>query len=261
MVVATEELSWGALGIGGSLITRPEILTRALVAGGTEEQKRRWLPALASAEVLAAVAVTEPDFGSDVAGVTTSATRTAGRLAPQRHQDLVHLRRARRRPRCCSRAPTPTARSLTAGSRSSSSRSRRGDSEGFRFVPVTRGPRRRARAPRGTPDRHAGLSRDALLRAELRELVRPRRRPGRRRGGPRPGLLLPDGRVRERPPPDRRARHRRHAGRLRGGARVRAPPRRLRPADPGLRADSRQARRHGRDHPVVAPVRPRRSRA
>ncbi len=78
MVVATEELSWGALGIGGSLITRPEILTRALVAGGTEEQKRRWLPALASAEALAAIAVTEPDFGSDVAQVTTSATRTPG---------------------------------------------------------------------------------------------------------------------------------------------------------------------------------------
>ena len=35
MVVATEELSWGALGVGGSLITRPEILTRALVHGGT----------------------------------------------------------------------------------------------------------------------------------------------------------------------------------------------------------------------------------
>ncbi len=40
MVVATEELSWGSLGAGGSLITRPEILTRALVHGGTEEQKR-----------------------------------------------------------------------------------------------------------------------------------------------------------------------------------------------------------------------------
>ena len=34
MVVATEELSWGSLGVGGSLITRPEILTRALVHGG-----------------------------------------------------------------------------------------------------------------------------------------------------------------------------------------------------------------------------------
>ena len=44
MVVATEELSRGSLGAGGSLITRPEILTRALVAGGTEEQKQEWLP-------------------------------------------------------------------------------------------------------------------------------------------------------------------------------------------------------------------------
>lgn len=78
MVVATEELSWGALGIGGSLITRPEILTRALVSGGTQEQKERWLPRLASGEILAAVAVTEPDFGSDVAGITTSATKTDG---------------------------------------------------------------------------------------------------------------------------------------------------------------------------------------
>ena len=78
MVVATEELSWGSLGAGGSLITRPEILTRALVHGGTEEQKRHWLPRLATAEVMGAVAVTEPDFGSDVAGVVTSATRVAG---------------------------------------------------------------------------------------------------------------------------------------------------------------------------------------
>src|SRR5262245_35935392 len=44
MVIATEELSWGSLGVGGSLITRPEILTRALVSGGTVAQKQRWLP-------------------------------------------------------------------------------------------------------------------------------------------------------------------------------------------------------------------------
>jgi (2S)-methylsuccinyl-CoA dehydrogenase len=78
MVVATEELSRGSLGIGGSLITRPEILTRALLKGGTEAQKHEWLPKLATAEVMAAVAVTEPDFGSDVAGIKVTATPANG---------------------------------------------------------------------------------------------------------------------------------------------------------------------------------------
>ena len=78
MVVATEELSRASLGIGGSLITRPEILTRALVKGGTEAQRAEWLPKLATAEVMAAVAVTEPDYGSDVAGLKVTATPAAG---------------------------------------------------------------------------------------------------------------------------------------------------------------------------------------
>jgi len=76
MVIATEELSRGSLGAAGSLITRPEILARALEAGGTEEQKQAWLPRLASGEIMAAVAVTEPDYGSDVAGVKVTATAT-----------------------------------------------------------------------------------------------------------------------------------------------------------------------------------------
>lgn len=78
MCVATESLSWGSLGAGGALITRPEILTRAIVTGGTEEQKHRFLPAIASGERVVGVMVTEPDYGSDVAGVKTTATPVEG---------------------------------------------------------------------------------------------------------------------------------------------------------------------------------------
>ncbi len=78
MVVVTEELSRGSLAAAGSLITRPEILSKALLKGGTEEQKQEWLPKLASGEVMAGVAVTEPDFGSDVAGLKVAATKTDG---------------------------------------------------------------------------------------------------------------------------------------------------------------------------------------
>ena len=78
MVIATEELSKASLGAGGSLITRPEILARALETGGTEEQKQKWLPQISAGETLCAVAVTEPDFGSDVAGIKVTATPVDG---------------------------------------------------------------------------------------------------------------------------------------------------------------------------------------
>lgn len=75
MVVVTEELSRASLGAAGSLITRPEIIGTAIARGGTQEQKQRWLPAIAEGETLCGVAVTEPDHGSDVAGIITSAVR------------------------------------------------------------------------------------------------------------------------------------------------------------------------------------------
>ena len=75
MILTTEELSRASLAAAGSLITRPEILTKALMGGGTEEQKQHWLPKLASGEIMAGISVTEPDIGSDVAGVKCRATK------------------------------------------------------------------------------------------------------------------------------------------------------------------------------------------
>jgi (2S)-methylsuccinyl-CoA dehydrogenase len=76
MILTTEELSRASLAAGGSLITRPEILTKALLQGGSEEQKRQWLPRIASGEIMVGISVTEPDVGSDVASVKCRAERT-----------------------------------------------------------------------------------------------------------------------------------------------------------------------------------------
>jgi (2S)-methylsuccinyl-CoA dehydrogenase len=78
MVVVTEALSEASLAAAGSLITRPEILARALLAGGTPEQKAAWLPKIAAGDPLCAIAITEPDYGSDVASLALRATPTAG---------------------------------------------------------------------------------------------------------------------------------------------------------------------------------------
>jgi (2S)-methylsuccinyl-CoA dehydrogenase len=69
MIITTEELSRASLAAAGSLITRPEILAKALLSGGTEEQKKSWLPRLASGELMVGISVTEPDIGSDTASV------------------------------------------------------------------------------------------------------------------------------------------------------------------------------------------------
>jgi len=73
MILTTEELSRASLAAAGSLITRPEILAKALLKGGTDEQKKHWLPKLASGEVMVGISVTEPNVGSDVASLSCKA--------------------------------------------------------------------------------------------------------------------------------------------------------------------------------------------
>jgi len=74
MCVVSEELSRGYIGVG-SLGTRSEIAAELIIGAGTDEQKRRWLPKLASGEVLPTAVFTEPNTGSDLASLKTRAAR------------------------------------------------------------------------------------------------------------------------------------------------------------------------------------------
>ena len=74
MCVVSEELSRGYIGVG-SLGTRTEIAAELILASGTEEQKQKWLPALASAEKLPTAVFTEPNTGSDLGALRTRAVK------------------------------------------------------------------------------------------------------------------------------------------------------------------------------------------
>ncbi|MDP1669349.1 acyl-CoA dehydrogenase family protein [Phaeovulum sp.] len=72
MVVVSEELSRGYIGVG-SLGTRSEIAAELILCGGTEAQKAKWLPALATGEILPTAVFTEPNTGSDLGALRTRA--------------------------------------------------------------------------------------------------------------------------------------------------------------------------------------------
>ncbi|MEM8956427.1 MAG: acyl-CoA dehydrogenase family protein [Pseudomonadota bacterium] len=74
MCVVSEELSRGYIGVG-SLGTRSEIAAELIICGGTEDQKAKWLPKLASAEILPTAVFTEPNTGSDLGSLRTRAVK------------------------------------------------------------------------------------------------------------------------------------------------------------------------------------------
>ncbi len=74
MCVVSEELSRGYIGVG-SLGTRSEIAAELILGSGTSEQKQKWLPKIASGEVLPTAVFTEPNTGSDLASIKTRAVR------------------------------------------------------------------------------------------------------------------------------------------------------------------------------------------
>jgi (2S)-methylsuccinyl-CoA dehydrogenase len=75
MCVVSEELSRGYIGVG-SLGTRSEIAGELILDNGTDEQKRKYLPKIASGEILPTAVFTEPNHGSDLAALKTRAVRT-----------------------------------------------------------------------------------------------------------------------------------------------------------------------------------------
>ncbi len=74
MCVASEELSRGYIGVG-SLGTRAEIAGELILNNGTAEQKAKYLPKIASGEMLPTAVFTEPNTGSDLASLKTRAVK------------------------------------------------------------------------------------------------------------------------------------------------------------------------------------------
>ena len=74
LVIITEEIAriHSSLRVAINMQLGP---SRALIEFGNEEQKKRWVPGIVSAELLSCFAITEPDAGSDVAAMRTRATR------------------------------------------------------------------------------------------------------------------------------------------------------------------------------------------
>ena len=94
-VVLAEEL--GRSTFGGAAITvlvHTDMASVHMANAGSPAQKARWMPEIVAGREITAVAVTEPDAGSDVKGIRTTARRDGDALRAQRREDVHHQRRA-----------------------------------------------------------------------------------------------------------------------------------------------------------------------
>ena len=180
MVVATEELSRASLGIGGSLITRPgDPHPRPRQGRHRGAEARTGCPSSRRAEVMPAVAVTEPDFGSDVAGIKVTATPAAG---PDGAPGYV-INGVKTWCTFAARADALALLARTDPDRSKGHRGlslfivpkERGDGHGFALTQPGGG------KMEGRPIDTIGYRGHAQLRGRARQLVGARRSPGRRR--------------------------------------------------------------------------------
>ena len=202
MCVVSEELSRAYIGVG-SLGTRSEIAGELIRIGGTEAQKARWLPGIASGAVLPTAVFTEPNTGSDLANLQTRAVRDG---------DVYRIYGAKTWITHAARSDLMTLLARTGPPDS-----------GYRGLSMFLAPK-----PRGddadpfpaegmTRHRNPGarLSRHEGIRDRLRRLRGAGRCAARRRRGA--GLQAADGDLRERPGADRGARRRGGAERARTG--------------------------------------------
>ena len=194
MCVVTEELSRGYIGLG-SLGTRSEIAAELIRLGGTEAQKRKWLPGIASGQILPTAVFTEPGTGSDLGSLRTRAERDGDVYRITGNKTWI----------------THAARSdvMTLLARTDPTRARL---QGPVDVPGREAARQRGRSLPGQGherqrDPRAGLSRHEGIRARLRRLRGEGRKSSGRRRGRR--LQAAHGHLRIGPHPDRGARHRR----------------------------------------------------
>ena len=199
MCVLTEELSTVSL-VAGSLITRSEILTRALLRGGTEEQRQHWLPKIASGRAACrrrchrARCRLRRGVGH-LPRHSRRARRPQG-LVHRRPQGLVHLRRPRQHPRLAGahRSDAELGRSWTLAVHRAEGAVRR---------PPLRAHSARRRHHHGTANPTPGYRGMHSFTLAIDRYFVPEENlvGGARRSGQR--LLPPDGRLRGRAPPDR----------------------------------------------------------
>ena len=201
------------MSVQSSLVMHP------IYAYGSEAQRRKYLPKLASGEMVGCFGLTEPDHGSDPGSMVTRAEKVAGGYQPQRRQDVDHQCAGRRR-----------GRGLGQARRQDPRLHRRARHQGFldaedrrQAVAARLDHRRdRARRRRGAGRKHPAQRRRPCRPVRLSQRRAQRHRLGRDGGG---GILLA-------PRP-----------------RLRAQPQAIRPAARRQSAGPEEARRHAdRDH-------------
>ena len=207
MCIASEELSRGYIGVG-SLGTRSEIAAELIRLGGTQAQKEKYLPAIASGEILPTAVFTEPNTGSDLASLATRAERVT-------KLDGTTVFRVTGNKTWITHAARADIMTLLVRTEP--------DAPGYKGLSMLL-----AEKPRGddaNPFPAEGMSGGEIEVLGYRGRVRPawwRRRPG---------FQAADGNIRERADPDRGARRRCRAKRDGVGPLLCAGPLPVRPAD------------------------------